>query len=169
MANAISGMLATAMRRLTRRPKVIRRRRVSAPRESCPELLASWIRIREEYFPTRSDLDSFTVRWSRRRQKRVLASCSLRLKVISVAKEMSHAKAQEFIDPLLYHEMCHAALGEEVGFRGSKRSWHGAKFRELEQRHPKTKDLDAWIKGGGWLHVVRSYRAGIAAQQRNRN
>ena len=78
---------------------------------------------------------------------------------MSVAKEMAHPEAAHWIPALLYHEMCHAVLGQDVGQRGTKRTWHGQKFRELEARHPQSKDLDHWIKSGGWLHVVRSARA----------
>lgn len=133
---------------------------------SDPGLQAKWLAVRTEYFPERTDLDQFTIRWSRRRQRRVLASCSLRRRLVSVAKEMRHAQAAPHLDALLYHEMCHAALGEAVGQRGGKRTWHGPRFRALESRHPGSDDLDRWIRGGGWAHVVRSNRASAAAQRR---
>lgn len=117
-----------------------------------------WYKIRAEFFPERSDLDDFTVHWSKRRQKRVLASISIKQKKVNVAKELEPSQFQEWLEPLLYHEMCHAVIGEQVEIKKRKRQWHGAEFKNLEQAHPKMTQLERWIKSGGWLHAVRSER-----------
>ena len=123
------------------------------------ELKARWARIRQEYFPDRPDIDAYQVVWSSRRQKRTLASCNLRRRKIIVAKELNDARYEWALSPLLYHEMCHAYIGENPPKNGTKRSWHGKKFRELEQRHPCIPLLDGWIKSGGWKTAIRRSRA----------
>lgn len=117
-----------------------------------------WLKVRRGYFPEREDLDSYEICWSRRRQKRTLASCNVRQRRVIVAKELNHHQHITWLEPLLYHEMCHAYLGKNVERRGGKRAWHGAEFRALERRHPGIKQLDHWIKSGGWHTAVRSER-----------
>lgn len=123
-----------------------------------PNLYAIWLTLIAEFFPERADLAEYTVSWSGRPQKRTLASCNLRRRKISVAKEMRHPEGEEFLPALLYHEMCHAALGHNVAQKNSRRSWHGREFRELEARHPKSEALRLWIQKGGWGRAVRSTR-----------
>ncbi len=125
---------------------------------SDPGLKLLWESVREKYFPHRPDLCAYSVYWSRRSQKRVLASCNVRAKKISVARELKDPLFNEWLDPLLYHEMCHAYLGEDVPRSGKKRLWHGSLFKDLEDRHPKINALDSWIKEGGWLYAVRRDR-----------
>lgn len=165
MKEAAFKLAIRALKRLTLRTRK-NRPRTARTEASDPALHAKWLEVRAEYFPDRIDLDRFTVRWSRRRQKRVLGSCSLRRRLVSVAKEMNHPLAAPYLPALLYHEMCHAALGEAVGQRGSRKAWHGERFRSLEAKHPDSKALDAWIRSGGWAHVVRSARASSAAKSR---
>lgn len=145
-----------------------RRKKRSYKKESAPgaevllktdTLIAIWEDLIKTYFPEREDLLTYKVGWSRRRQKRTLASCNVRARRISVAREMSLPQCTEFMAPLLYHEMCHAVLGDKVARAGSKRMWHGPQFRSLEQRHPGILHLDLWIKQGGWAQAVRSYRS----------
>jgi len=124
-----------------------------------PELKQLWLTLRSEFFPERHDLDDYVVRWSRRRQKRTLASCNIIGRVVAVAKEMKHQDATAWLAPLLYHEMCHAVLGTAVTRQCGKRAWHGREFKSLECRHPQISALDAWIKSGGFHAVVRSERA----------
>ncbi len=126
---------------------------------STDNLVTTWSNLIKAYFPDREDLLTYKVGWSRRRQKRTLASCNVRARRISVAREMSLPQCAEYMAPLLYHEMCHAVLGDKVARAGSKRMWHGPQFRSLESRHPGIRNLDLWIKQGGWSQAVRSYRA----------
>ena len=142
-------------KRTPQRPKRILK---TNKEKSNPELKRRWIQIREEFFPNRPDLDSYTVVWSNRPQKRTLASCSLDFRRIRVARELRYEQHTHWLNPLLYHEMCHAYLGFEVEKKGNKRAWHGKEFKGLENRHPQIKALDAWIKAGGWMTAVRSDR-----------
>jgi hypothetical protein len=67
---------------------------------------------------------------------------------------------------VLYHELCHAVIGEGVHLSGGKRQWHGQQFRELEARHPDIEAMNYWIRSGGWAMAVRSNRARSAWTQR---
>ena len=145
-----------------------RKRRVPHARPGCssPELSQVWRAVREQYFPDRSDLDQYIVSWSRRRQRRTLASCHVGKKIVHVAKELRDPLFSKYLPALLYHEMCHAALGQNVGYHRGKRAWHGPRFRELERRHPGIAELDDWIKSGGWAYAVRRSRAIESRHQR---
>jgi hypothetical protein len=124
------------------------------------ELLHSlWLSLRASWFPERNDLDSYIVTWSRRSQKRTLASCSIHRKKVVVARELNRPEYTALLSPLLYHEMCHAVLGFEQAPNSNRRSWHGKRFKALEQKNPEIKTLDRWISEGGWTHAVRSDRA----------
>ena len=135
---------------------------------SAPELEAIWLQLVGRFFPDREDIRSYTIRWSSRRQRRVLASCHIGRRVVKVAQELRDPSHQKWLEPLLYHEMCHAILGKEVERRGKKRAWHGNKFKELESRHPEIKALDAWIRSGGWTSAVRSHRAKASHAKRRK-
>ncbi len=113
------------------------------------ELIGLWRNIRHQYFPDQPEIDSYRVVWSPRRHTRTLASCSVRKKRIIVALAMSLPEANPHLEALLYHEMCHAALGEpQVNNR--RRVIHGREFKQLERLHPGVRALDRWIKSGGW-------------------
>ena len=149
---------------------VVRKKRLSVSR--CADqredlvLKSIWLRVRAEYFPDRLDLDAYTVRWSRRRQRRVLASVSITRKFVCVAKELASEAHYCWLEPLLYHEMCHAVLGENVVIKKRKRQWHGTEFKLLERNHPASSSLDLWIKTGGWSRAVQSSRARETWQRR---
>jgi hypothetical protein len=134
-------------------------RRTQAPAISDPQLLALWQRLQAEYFPERADLLQYTVFWSNRAQRRVLGSCHMRSQRVRVARELQALDCQEWLEPLLYHEMCHAVIGLGVERSSKGRAWHGATFRALERRHPRVAALDVWIRSGGWAKAVRSARA----------
>jgi hypothetical protein len=139
----------------------VRRRRSSAcskPPASDAFLYSIWLCLRQEFFPERSDLDSYHISWSPRPQKRVLASCNIRRRRVVVARERFEPAACRWIAPVVYHELCHAVLGDTVVTPSGKRAWHGRAFRELESRHPDISALDLWIKSGGWAIAVRSAR-----------
>jgi|GEM_PF-2279789 len=123
-----------------------------------PDLKNLWLGLRAAWFTERVDLDQFTVRWSRRRQKRTLASCNIRLKRVMVAGELKNPALRCWLEPLLYHEMCHAVLDCNIERIGRRRAWHGGRFHELEGRHPQIKALNRWIKSGGWNRVVHENR-----------
>lgn len=134
------------------------------------EFLATvWINLRREFFPDLSELDSYVVSWAARPQKRVLASCNIRARRVTVARELFEPTASCWIAPVLYHEMCHAVIGEGVQLsRAGKRMWHGDQFRRLEARHPDIPAMNAWIQSGGWAMAARSYRARRAWRARPR-
>jgi hypothetical protein len=121
-------------------------------------LLSIWLNVRKEFFPDRPDIDEVEILWSRRKQKRVLASVSIKQKKVRVASELNHPEHYQWLEPLLYHEMCHSILGENIPVRNRKRQWHGHEFKKLEQQHPKMKAFEHWIKTGGWAKAVRSAR-----------
>lgn len=145
----------------TRRPKATQRNR--APKRPTMEsgiiLIEIWKRLRIEYFPDRADIDSYSVGWSRRSQRRTLASCNIDRRRVVVARELRGEECRRWLEPLLYHEMCHAVLGKDVEYYRSKRAWHGREFRDLERRHAGTSELDAWIRSGGWRRAVLRDRA----------
>ena len=66
---------------------------------------------------------------------------------------MQEENALPYLEPLLYHEMCHAALGEPEIVKG-KRIMHGSDFKALEKKHPEITQLNSWIKSGGWNKAV---------------
>jgi hypothetical protein len=126
-----------------------------------------WKTLRSEFFPEHEQVDDYTVMWSSRPQKRVLASCNIRARRVVVARELFEPSASRWIAPVLYHEMCHAVIGEQVHrSRSGKRLWHGAQFRRLEARHPDIAALNVWISTGGWTMAVRSNRARCAWRAR---
>jgi hypothetical protein len=147
----------------------VRRRvpRNARARASDQFLHAAWCSLRKEFFPDHPHIDEYTVIWSSRPQKRVLASCNIRDHRVVVARELFEPTASRWIAPVLYHEMCHAVLGEGVRRSSSgKRQWHGIEFRQLETRHPDIAALNAWIATGGWAMAVRSNRARLAWRTR---
>jgi hypothetical protein len=128
-----------------------------------------WRNLRREFFPDHTHIDEYIVSWSSRPQKRVLASCNIRRRRVVVARELFEPSASRWIAPVLYHEMCHAVIGEEVDrSRSGKRLWHGREFRQLEARHPDIPAMNLWISTGGWAMAVRSNRARLAWRARGR-
>jgi hypothetical protein len=71
---------------------------------------------------------------------------------------MNNVKFFEYLEPLLYHELCHAVLGN-LREHNKRAKWHGKAFRELEKRHPGIRHLDTWVKEGGFGKAVRTDRA----------
>ncbi len=120
-------------------------------------LKSIWLKLRLEYFPNHPDLDLYLICWSRRRQRRVLASCNIKKHQVNVARQLAHELGERWLEPILYHEMCHAVLEDRVGYlgRGSRRAWHGKEFKELEKRHPSIDLLKEWMKSGGWRELGR--------------
>ncbi|NLF25578.1 MAG: SprT family zinc-dependent metalloprotease [Deltaproteobacteria bacterium] len=127
---------------------------------SDPFLQQIWDNLIDNYFPEQKQLTSYTVAWSKRRQKRTLASCSVSRRRISVARELNHPACQALLEPLLYHELCHAYLAQFKYLR------HGKRFQTLEALHPKMRELQDWIQTGGWAKAVRSDRARRAHARR---
>ena len=138
----------------------------SSPQEQDAQLKEIWLNLRREYFPQRAELDSYTVQWSRRAQKRTLGSCSVQKRKVVIARELSSEKCRLWLRPVLYHEMCHAYLGKNVTQENGKRAWHGKEFKLLEKRCPEINSLNRWLKSGGWLSAVRSDRTRRAHARR---
>jgi len=134
--------------------------------EESSELRSVWKSLKEEYFPGESELDTYKIYWSKRRHLRTLASCNISKKTVNVARELNNDTYASFLPPLLYHEMCHAVLGNKIADSGGTMKFHGPEFKSLEKRHPLKKDLDQWIRSGGWLSAIRSHRAREAHQKR---
>jgi hypothetical protein len=116
-----------------------------------------WTRLRAEYFPARPELDRYRLSWSNRRHTSCLASCNVELRRVLVAKAMALPDSAEHLEALLYHEMCHAALGFGKR-RNGRRVLHGPEFKSLEARHPGVRRLNHWIRSGGWERAVQSAR-----------
>lgn len=134
--------------------------------KSDPQLARIWESLIVEYFPHEPRLRDYRVIWSKRRQLRTLASCNIDSLRVRVAQELDHPRHHCWLAPLLYHEMCHAVLGDSVRQKGEKARWHGPEFRALEKRHPEIPELDQWIRSGGWSSAVRSHRAREAHAKR---
>jgi hypothetical protein len=163
LIKAIQSLLHPQPRRALRR-----RGKVATRKASDPFLLTVWRQLRAEFFPDRADLDDYSIYWSSRPQKRVLASCNIRRRRVVVARELFESAACQWISPVVFHEMCHAVLGESVTSASGRRSWHGREFRALEALHPDIPALNMWITSGGWSMAVRSYRAKMAWKKRSR-
>ena len=132
-------------------------------------LREKWTELQAKYFPDRPDLLSYRVVWSKRKQRSCLASCSIENNRVRVAGAMKLQASSPYLEPLLYHEMCHAALGEPKVANG-RRIMHGREFKRLERRHPCTRLLDCWIRSGGWADAVQTYareRASALPQYRS--
>ena len=150
------------LRALFGKPRVKRQRAKSAtrlPKPSNEPLRAMLDLLVDRYFPDQQDLKGYVVTWSSRRQRRTLGSCNISRSKINIARELSHQEFSRWIEPVLYHELCHAALGKEVSRVRGRLAWHGREFKELEGKHPQSLPLRAWIRSGGWAHAVRVDRA----------
>jgi hypothetical protein len=143
-----------------------RAKRKAALKVSDEILLTIWNKLAAEYFPQVPHLRNYIVRWSPRRQKRVLGSCHIASRQVVIAKELKPQEVFEWVEPVLYHEMCHAVLEDKVARLGGKRLWHGAEFKALEARHPQTIALSLWMRNGGWTKAVRSARSKQAYNRR---
>jgi len=143
------GLFTTTDRRALSREEV----------KSCPFLYKIWTDLSYDFFPGEEDLLNYRVIWSRRRQKRTLATCHFDSKRIIVAKELNFPQFYCWLPPLLYHEMCHAVIGVKPPRRNGKNCWHGKEFRTLEAQHPEMANFNRWVKEGGWAYAVRSERA----------
>lgn len=125
-----------------------------------------WLKLRRTWFPDRKELDSYALRFSKRKQTRTLACCDVFTRKVTVARELAYGDYRTWLVPLLYHEMCHAVLGSTARRTGKRRNLHGAEFKSLESLHPQINDLNQWIATGGWLKAIRSDRARRAAHKR---
>lgn len=121
------------------------------------KLLNLWQNLSLQYFPDNRDLANYKVKWSRRKQKRVLGSCSIRSKRVSIAPALSLPSCERWLEAVLYHEMCHAALGDSIAKLSGRRAWHGPEFKFLESKHPETINLKVWMKSGGWQAAVKEF------------
>jgi predicted SprT family Zn-dependent metalloprotease len=118
-----------------------------------------WQQLAAIWFPQNQELLAYRVYWSKRSQKRTLASCNIDRQKVIVARELNYPNLETWLEPLLYHEMCHAVLGRSIYKKYGRSPWHGKEFRELEARHPEIASLNQWIKTRGWERAVRSDRA----------
>jgi len=141
------------------------RRTVEVPVTSDALLRQIWLGVRRQWFPERPEIDEYVITWSRRRQKRTLGTCFPTRKRVVIALELQDPEYHCWLEPLIYHEMCHAVLGRQAD-RNGRNIWHGPDFKALERRHPGSKSLDDWIRTGGWARVVRRARARSAAAHR---
>lgn len=120
-------------------------------------LLVIWQNLSAKYFPLNLELATYKVKWSSRKQKRVLGSCSIRSKRISIAPALSLPACERWLEAVLYHEMCHAVLGDSIARLSGRRAWHGPEFKLLESQHPDTKGLKEWMRSGGWHMAVKEF------------
>ncbi|RME58503.1 MAG: hypothetical protein D6780_06620 [Candidatus Dadabacteria bacterium] len=137
--------------------------------KSCQSLLENiWRRTALQYFSydvaLLAKIFSYKVVWSSRKRKRTLAVCDFNSFTVRVAPELKDPLFHRWLEPLLYHEMCHIVLFDREKIekrkqqRGKRVQWHGPEFKKLERRHPFSLALDEWIKSGGWERAVRRYR-----------
>ncbi len=131
-----------------------------------PEILRElWTKLLAQYFPDRQDLSDYSIRWVDRSQRRTLASCSVTRRRVHVAAALNCSRCEPILEPLIYHEMCHAVLGKPIEVDG-RRVWHGREFKALERRHPGIPELDAWIRAGHWMSAVRTHKSRKTRQAR---
>ena len=149
-----------------RREPIEQTRTRIAPLKRVPLIKQIWLDVRRSWFPDRPDLDHYIVVWSRRPQKRTLASCNIESKRVIVARELNYPEHYRWLKPLLYHEMCHAYLGFSVVDEDKRCRWHGREFKSLERRYPGMPEFDYWVKSGGWDRAVRSDRSKRAHRAR---
>lgn len=117
------------------------------------KLVSIWNKLVDEYFEGSEDLKSYRLVWSKKIQTRCLASCNVTKKIVRVAPTMKRTDASLYLEPLLYHEMCHAVVGIKVV--NGRRKIHTREFKQLERKHPSIASLDEWIEKGGWSEAVR--------------
>ena len=115
-----------------------------------------WEKLRRKYFPNVRVLEGYKITWSSRCSKRNLASCNYKNRKIIISPALNNVKLERILSPLIYHEMCHAVLGEPKCKNG-RFVYHGKEFHALEAAHPQIKELNEWIKSGGWANAKRSY------------
>lgn len=108
------------------------------------ELQKIWNKLSQDYFPTHLVLNNYKINWSTRAQKRTLASCNIQYQRVVVARELNYEHYKKWLEPLIYHEMCHAVIGFNVKKTRNRRSWHGAEFKHLERQHPLMAEFDLW-------------------------
>jgi hypothetical protein len=116
-------------------------------------LMLYWNKLVDTYFPNNQDLKDYKVVWSKRPQTRCLASCNVQKRIVRVAPAMKFEEARKYLEPLLYHELCHAVVG--IKMANGRRKIHTREFKNLEKLHPLINEMDLWINAGGWNRVVR--------------
>lgn len=114
-----------------------------------------WERLVNSFFPSFNILD-YKMLWSGRPQKRTLASCNIRHRRVKVARELQDPEFSKWLEPLLYHEMCHAIINEI--YKPGEVGAHGSEFKALERIHPLIKDFNLWLRAGGWARAIRKDR-----------
>ncbi len=130
---------------------------------SSNDLRIIWHKLVYKYFPNQSNLLNYKIVWSNRPQKRVLASCNIEKRIVRVAPAMRLDESRPYLEALIYHELCHAVVG--IGYKNGRRDIHSKNFKQLESLHPEIKNLDQWIKEGGWIKAVRISTRAINRQK----
>lgn len=150
-------------------PPSIAATEIAAPLGTAPKpgerLDEIWSRLARTFFPDHPEIPLFRIRWSARSQRNCLGSCNVEARTVNIAKVLDNPEYYRLLEPLIYHEMCHAALGKPRVVNG-RRQMHGRDFKALERRHPGIAELDRWIASGGWHAAVRKARRASGAQHR---
>jgi predicted SprT family Zn-dependent metalloprotease len=121
-----------------------------------PDLQLIWDQLSIRYFPDSHILKKYRIVWSNRKQTSCLGSCNIQTNVVRIASAMKQPSAHKYLEPLIYHEMCHAIVGIKI--KNGRRKIHTREFKQLEKKHPGIIELDRWIKRGGWQRAVREDR-----------
>ena len=80
--------------------------------------------------------------WTKESNVRKIGHCSVLMKVVSLSSVLDTDMIPEFVlDFCLYHELCHLAIGFDPTAKK-----HGEEFSELEDKYPKKKEAEDWIK-----------------------
>jgi hypothetical protein len=145
-------LIQTSFTFLSSLSRRLERRIVIENTYNIPDLQIIWNKLATTYFPHSNVLSSYRIVWSNRKQTSCLGSCNIQKKVVRIASAMKQPSAQYYIEPLIYHEMCHAIAGIKI--RNGRRKIHTREFKLLEKRHPQIIELDRWIKRGGWQRAV---------------
>lgn len=154
VSNSVSQKLKTTKRKKTKTQATNTKVIVPSSFSQETTLKTIWNNLLKKHFPDRLDLKKYRLVWSKRRRTASLASCNTEKKRILIAQVMKQKECLPYLEALVYHEMCHAALGKPKVVHG-RRSIHGKDFHKLERKHLGIKFLNKWIKAGGWRAAVK--------------
>ncbi len=132
---------------VTRRSREMRARRgkkqLTSPRGRIFDLSRLYRRLEQRYFE--GQLQVRHLSWSRREARTRLGHYDPAHRAIVINRRLDHPLVPEYVvEFVLYHEMLHAALGDEC--RNGRRHFHHAEFRQAERRFPDYRRAQRFIE-----------------------
>ncbi len=137
----------TTTPRITRRARAVRARRgrkqLTAPRGRIFDLRRLYRRLEENYFEDALDVRHLS--WSRQKARTNLGHYDPAHRAIVINRRLDHPLVPEYVvEFVLYHEMLHAALGDQC--RNGRRHFHHAEFRKAEKQFPDYRRAQRFIE-----------------------